>query len=69
MKKPPLTTHDFSRCYTVWRFTSISTGETLVKVQVSEPDDLRYDFPHQKILWRGMAATPKAALENASVST
>jgi hypothetical protein len=54
---------DYSRCYTVWQFTSTISGETVIKVRVSEPDDQRYDFPHQRILWRGIAATPRAALE------
>ena len=57
---------DFRRCYTVWKFLSPTTGETVVKVHVSEPDDIKYQHIYQQILWRGLAHTPAEAEGNAA---
>lgn len=55
--------HAYARSYTVWKFTSPMSGETKTVVRVSEVDDMRYDFAHQRVLWRGMANSPSHALE------
>jgi len=48
--------------FTVWKFTSLLTGEQAISVRAAQPDDLQYNFAHQRILWRGVAASKQDAL-------
>jgi hypothetical protein len=63
MRVPTINFEPIKGHYTVWRFTSLMTGETVIVARSSEPDDHAYDFAHQRILWRGLAYGKQAALD------
>jgi hypothetical protein len=53
--------------YTVWEFRSVDGRQRVVSVRKSCPDDMRYTHEYQRILWRGMAASPSDAEAKACV--
>jgi hypothetical protein len=50
------------RQYTVWKFTSPSSGAVTIVAKPSEPGDLSVQHEYQEVLWQGMAASRPAAI-------
>lgn len=51
--------------FTVWKFTSPTSGESNVVVRSMEPNDLQVQHSYQIVLWRGLAESRAEALNNA----
>jgi hypothetical protein len=54
--------------FTVWRFSSPTSGETNLVVRRSEPDEQRYQHAYQLILWRGLARSKEHAFALSGVA-
>lgn len=54
--------------FTIWQFKSSDEQQTVVVVRRSEPFEDRFVHHFQRILWRGMASSPQAALDAYAVS-
>jgi hypothetical protein len=50
------------RKFTIWRFSSPTTGETKIVAKPLEIDDRLYDHQYQRVLWQGEAYSAQEAL-------